>query len=149
MVGHRFDKPILIRLFDLQTILIRNRLKMIRRKGIILVLVLLLTLVVIQMLKYNGLQFFRRKWKVYNERISVPINSTEPNRVNERKIVVVVGQARTGTTLLGDLFNNMDDFIYFFEPLRYARHLTYQGRIPINPHSTWRYPKVKNKPMKI
>ena len=82
------------------------------------------------MLKYNGLQFFRRKWKVYNERISVPINSTEPNRVNERKIVVVVGQARTGTTLLGDLFNNMDDFIYFFEPLRYARRLTYQGWIP-------------------
>ena len=77
------------------------------------------------LLKYNGDNFIRKKYKaVNNMRVSAPYNVSETNdRSNERKIVLIVGQGRTGSTLLGDLFNNMDDFIYFFEPLRYARHL--------------------------
>jgi len=35
-----------------------------------------------------------------------------------RKAVFVIGQGRTGSTLIGDLFNKREDFIYFFEPLR-------------------------------
>ena len=90
-----------------------------------LILVVSLTLLLIQILKYNGNNSIRKKYKAdYNMRVRAPYNVRETNdRSNERKIVLIVGQGRTGSTLLGDLFNNMDDFIYFFEPLRYARHL--------------------------
>lgn len=37
---------------------------------------------------------------------------------NRRNIVFIIGQARTGSTLLGDFFNQKDDVLYFFEPLR-------------------------------
>ena len=37
---------------------------------------------------------------------------------NKRNIVFIIGQARTGSTLLGDIFNQKDDVLYFFEPLR-------------------------------
>ena len=35
-----------------------------------------------------------------------------------RKAFFVIGQGRTGTTLIGDFFNEREDVVYFFEPLR-------------------------------
>ncbi|XP_066913012.1 carbohydrate sulfotransferase 1-like [Clytia hemisphaerica] len=43
-----------------------------------------------------------------------------------KKAIFIVGPGRTGTSLLGDLFNSQDDVIYLFEPLR-AIH-QYYGR---------------------
>ena len=42
--------------------------------------------------------------------------ATPPSSV--RKVVFVIGPGRTGTSLLGDLFNNQEDYLYFFEPLK-------------------------------
>ena len=36
---------------------------------------------------------------------------------NNRKVVFILAQGRTGSTLLGDLFNKLDEFIYFYQPL--------------------------------
>jgi len=42
----------------------------------------------------------------------------QTTRVSPKKVVFIVGPGRTGTTLLGELFNSQDDYLYFFEPLR-------------------------------
>ena len=39
----------------------------------------------------------------------------------DHKVVLVIGPGRSGTSLLGDLFNSRDDFIYFFEPMKAVR----------------------------
>ena len=52
-----------------------------------------------------------------------------PGKLTNRKVqkaIFIVGPGRTGTSLLGDLFNSQDDVIYLFEPLR-AIH-QYYGR---------------------
>ena len=43
------------------------------------------------------------------------------SRKGNHKVVLVIGPGRSGTSLLGDLFDSREDFIYFFEPMKSVR----------------------------
>lgn len=46
------------------------------------------------------------------------LNSSEVKlNLNRRQVIFIIGQGRTGSTLLGSIFNEHEDVLYLFEPL--------------------------------
>ena len=64
-----------------------------------------------------------------------PANYTDVDRDvprdKKKLFVLIVAGFRTGSTFLGELFNQNSDFLYSFEPLHYMSmvRLVYQGKI--------------------
>jgi len=46
---------------------------------------------------------------------------TRSRKSKENKVLLIIGPGRSGTSLLGEMFNSREDFIYFFEPLKAIR----------------------------
>lgn len=82
---------------------------------------------------YFGLQFISSRLHNTTQTHLKEINEQRTWK-GKRKVVFIVGQGRTGSSLLAEMFNQHDEFIYFFEPLRAIEHsmnfANFQNRDP-------------------
>ncbi|XP_066914581.1 carbohydrate sulfotransferase 1-like [Clytia hemisphaerica] len=76
-----------------------------------------------------ALAVFLSFWLVFTLKYSETTEGVIRNLINpsprrtqkDHKVLFILGPGRSGTSLLGDLFNSRKDFIYFFEPLKAIR----------------------------
>ena len=82
----------------------------ITRTHIITALVILAIVLIAYNVKFNE-----------NNDLSYLIPQPRSRKSKDNKVLLIIGPGRSGTSLLGEMFNSRKDFIYFFEPLKAIR----------------------------
>ena len=85
-----------------------------QQKFLVAAVAFIVLLAIIYVVQENRFEKILRTLSLSKKKRTVPKNEN-------RKVVLIIGPGRSGTSLLGDLFNSREDFIYFFEPLKAIR----------------------------